>query len=276
MMKNDLTDSEEALIEDKKFLADLEKNCATKTKEWDEICKMRSMELQAIAETIKILNDDDALELFKKTLPSPSLLQLRSSVDSVRRKAIKELKAVQHLHRPGTDFIELALSGKKVDFTKVIKMIDDMVTLLGKEQQDDDHKKEYCTKELDTTEDKAKELTHAIDDLDKELADKEEMITTLKDELSALKDGITALDKSVAEATELRKKQNDEYTELMSSNTAAKELIEFAKNRLNKFYNPKLYKPPPKQELLPGEESTTSNMGAELAQTLAQTQSFKQ
>merc|ERR550537_1406173 len=29
-MKNDLTDTEEALIEDKKFLVDLEKNCATK------------------------------------------------------------------------------------------------------------------------------------------------------------------------------------------------------------------------------------------------------
>ena len=27
-------------------------------------------------------------------------------------------------------------------------------------------------------------------------------------------------------------------------NQAAKELLEFAKNRLNKFYNPKLYKPP--------------------------------
>merc|ERR1719311_549691 len=32
-MKNDLTDTEEALIEDKKFLADLEKNCATKEKQ---------------------------------------------------------------------------------------------------------------------------------------------------------------------------------------------------------------------------------------------------
>jgi len=29
----------------------------------------------------------------------------------------------------------------------------------------------------------------------------------------------------------------------------AKEILGFAKNRLNKFYNPKLYKPPPKEEL---------------------------
>merc|ERR1719355_305815 len=47
-MKNDLTDTEEALIEDKQFLADLEKNCATKEKEWAEIVKMRQAEMLAL------------------------------------------------------------------------------------------------------------------------------------------------------------------------------------------------------------------------------------
>merc|ERR1719335_999075 len=71
-MKNDLGDTAEALIEDKKFLADLEKNCAKKSAEWDEIVKTRNQELLALADTIKVLNDDDSLELFKKTLPSSS------------------------------------------------------------------------------------------------------------------------------------------------------------------------------------------------------------
>merc|ERR1719217_2029141 len=35
----------------------------------------------------------------------------------------------------------------------------------------------------------------------------------------------------------------------MANDSAAKELLDFAKNRLNKFYNPKLYKAPPKREL---------------------------
>ena len=43
----------------------------------------------------------------------------------------------------------------------------------------------------------------------------------------------------VAEATEQRKEENEEYTALMASDSAA---LEFAKNRLNKFYNPKLKK----------------------------------
>merc|ERR1719352_1062043 len=71
-MKNDLGDTEEALLEDQAFLKDLEKNCATKTAEWEEIQKTRSEELLALADTIKVLNDDDALELFKKALPAAS------------------------------------------------------------------------------------------------------------------------------------------------------------------------------------------------------------
>merc|ERR1719343_963229 len=71
----------------------------------------------------------------------------------------------------------------------------------------------------------------------------------LSEEIAALEAGIKALDKSVAEATEQRKEENEDYTEMMASDTAAKELLFLAKNRLNKFYNPKLYKPPPKVEL---------------------------
>merc|ERR1719401_1064254 len=74
-LKEDLDDTTKAMLEDKKFLANMDSACATKKAEWEERSKTRADELVALAETIKILNDDDALELFKKTLPSPALLQ---------------------------------------------------------------------------------------------------------------------------------------------------------------------------------------------------------
>merc|ERR1719243_282716 len=129
------------------------------------------------------------------------------------------------------DFIALALRGKKVGFEKVIKLMDEMVVTLKKEQVDDDNKKEYCTIELDLADDKKKGLERAIADNEKAIAEIEEGITTVTEEIKALEDGITALDKSVAEATEQRKEENSDYTELMAQNTAAKELILFAKNR---------------------------------------------
>jgi len=54
----------------------------------------------------------------------------------------------------------------------------------------------------------------------------------------------------------------------MASDGAAKEILGFAKNRLNKFYNPKLYKAPPKRELSE-EDRITLNMGGSLAPTEA-------
>merc|ERR1712217_382809 len=70
-----------------------------------------------------------------------------------------------------------------------------------------------------------------------------------------------ALDRSVAEATEQRKEEHAAHLELMSSDSAAKELLGFAKNRLNKFYAPKLYKPAPKAELSAEERIFVSEGG---------------
>merc|ERR1719253_1702640 len=91
-MKGDLSDTANGIIEDKKFLADLDKTCASKQKEWDIRCKTRTEELLALGDTIKILNDDDALELFKKTLPGASaLLQTKVSSEQTRRQALSLL-----------------------------------------------------------------------------------------------------------------------------------------------------------------------------------------
>merc|ERR1719395_456062 len=75
-LKEDLEDTIESLAEDKKFLADLEKNCESKKKEAEALKKTRQEELIAIADTIKILNDDDAQELFKKAIPSAAAASL--------------------------------------------------------------------------------------------------------------------------------------------------------------------------------------------------------
>jgi len=223
-----------------------------------------------LADTIRLLNDDDALELFKKTLPSASaFLQIDTTAADVKERALELIQVAQASRRTSSvnlDLIALALKGKKAGFEKIIKLIDDMVVTLKKEQDDDDSKKEYCLSEFDTNEDKKKETERAIADLGTKIAETEEAISTLADEIKALQEGIFDLDKQVIKATEQRKEENAEYTDLMASNTAATEIIGIAKNRLQKFYNPKLYKPPPKRELTE-EERITLNMGGTLAPT---------
>merc|ERR1719446_884223 len=135
-----------------------------------------------------------------------------------------------------------------------------MMGTLKQEQLDDDHKKEYCAAQFDTADDKKKELSKSVSDLGVSIDEAKENVATLASEIEALEDGIKALDKSVAEATDQRKEEHEDFTALMSSDAAAKELLRFAMNRLNKFYNPALYKPPPKRELSE-EDRITVNMG---------------
>jgi len=263
-LKEDLDDTTKSLDEDKKFLADLDKNCEKKKAEWEVVQKTRSDELVALAETIKILNDDDSLELFKKTLPSPSLLQTRASGREVRRQALHALMASKRQRKmladPRLDFLVLALHGKKVSFDKVLTMIDSMVELLGQEQASDDKKKAYCESELDKKEDEKKELELAVSDLGKAIEDAEGNIATLTEEVAALEKGIKDLDAQVAEATENRKEEHAQNQETLTNDGAAKEVLGLAMNRLRKFYAPALYKPPPKRELS-AEDRIVVNMG---------------
>jgi len=251
MMKNDLEDSEKSHGEDTKFLAELGTNCAKKEKEWQVVQDQRQEELVALSETIKILNDDDSLEVFKKTLPSAasSLLQMQVTAASVRAQALTVLNEAQSFRRhlparPEINLIVLALRGKKIGLDKVIAMVDKMVANLKKEQMDDDNKKAYCETQIELSEDKKEELQMSVSDSETALDELEGSIEKLTEEITDLKKGIVALDKSVAEATQQRKAENVEYKELKSSDTQAKEILLFAKNRLNKFYAPKLYKPP--------------------------------
>merc|ERR1719436_732615 len=242
-MKEDLDDTKKALAEDTKFLAELQKGCATKQGEWDERCKVRADELLALADTIKILNDDDALDLFKKTLPSASFLQMQTSSLQMKRRALAAIQVAQaRSKRPELDFIALALRERNQGpFDKVIGMIDEMVAILGEEQTADDDKKAYCEAELDKTEDEKKALERKVDDLGSALEDTKGMIATLTEEIA-------------------------EYKELMAADTAAEKLLAMAGNRLAKFYTPKLYVAPPKQELS-AEQRIAVNMGSEAAPT---------
>merc|ERR1719160_1353709 len=162
--KDALEDAQEEAADTTKFLATLEKDCATKEAEMAERVKMRNMEITAISEAIGILNDDDALDVFKKALPSSfvqtvGFLQKADERASRARKSQALLAAVAsktkdtHLNLilyTLTSKLKLKSSG---GFDEVIKMIDDMVVLLGKQQKEDEKQKTYCEDEFEKSAD---------------------------------------------------------------------------------------------------------------------------
>jgi len=257
--KDALEDATEEAAETTKFLSTLEKDCATKEKEMAERTKMRNMEITAISEAIGILNDDDALDVFKKALPS-SFVQTVGFLQKGDAKASRARKAQALLSQVAVNAKDTHLNlllytlGSKLKlksaggFDDVVKMIDDMVVLLGKQQKEDEKQKAYCEGEFEKAADEEAASKTKLAQTDAKLAELTDSIGTLMEEISALETSIAALDEEVAGATEQRKEEHAAYVAQMQMNEAAMGLVDKAKNRMQKFYNPTLYKAPPKTE----------------------------
>jgi chromosome segregation ATPase len=243
-LKNDLDETSATLEKDEDYSASLEKNCKAKAQEYEGVKKTRAEELLALADTIKMLNSDDALELFKKALPSPeSLLQMDATEKSARAEALAVVRnAARKFHHTKLDLLAMAISGKKEGFEYIVKLTKKMVASLKEEQAEDDNKLAYCEKEIVAKENAKKELSHELEGLDAHITADNNSVDTLKGDLKDLNANIKALDKSVAEATEQRKQEHSDYVSDVADDNASVQLIEMCINRMNKVYQPKQYK----------------------------------
>jgi len=271
--KNSAEDAEEEAADATEFLANLKKSCADKEAQWEERQKTRAEEISAIGQAIAILNEDDALDLFKKTMKTPEGVDPKTGMPTaapqvdtfgrpaflqVRRtkgSALVKARALLGEHKfnssaPLSLLSHMVMSqirqgekSGKVDFSKVVKMIDDMVTLLGTEQKDDAEHLEFCRGEFDSSEDKEKELNNAIKALSSSISEMQDEIKSLAGEIKASETKIAETDKAVAEASAQRKAEHAEFTATVQANQMAIELIGKAKNKLQLFYQPELATP---------------------------------
>jgi hypothetical protein len=260
-------DATRELGDAQRFAAELSVACKEKTDDWNERSKTRADELVAISEAMKILNGDDALEVFNASnLKKPAVNPVGFLQKSNRRashlnkartlisQAVKGMKAIKN---PALNLLAQAVVSKmrsqensgNVDFSTVLKMIDDMVDLLKKEQADDEKHRDWCNGEFDTSEGEHKDTTRNLNDLTATIEEAQNAIEELSAAIDSTNSKIADIDKSVAEASAQRQAEHAEYQDFKRMNEAAKQLLFQAKNRLNKFYNPNLYVKPKEREL---------------------------
>eukprot|EP00746_Dinoflagellata_sp_MGD_P160270 gnl/MRDRNA2_/MRDRNA2_86904_c0_seq1.p1 gnl/MRDRNA2_/MRDRNA2_86904_c0~~gnl/MRDRNA2_/MRDRNA2_86904_c0_seq1.p1 ORF type:complete len:699 (-),score=249.03 gnl/MRDRNA2_/MRDRNA2_86904_c0_seq1:205-2154(-) len=272
-----LEDAKAEKVETTKFMATLKEQCATKEKEWADRCKLRSEEVAAISQAIGILNDDDALDVFKAAIPAAFVQapehKNRFSFLQSRQVTIEQVKLAEK-SLAGRNLALFSLKTRlrraehqlqhrgAVDFGAITKMIDEMLAILTQESKDDIKQKDYCVDQLDQTEAEKASTQDKVDAIASAIEELTDSAAETADELKSLQDAVASLDKDVAEATEMRKKEHEEYSETLKLGEIAVELIGKAKNRLQKFYNPALYKAPPKKEMTMEEKIIASGSSA--------------
>merc|ERR1719482_1916649 len=140
--KQDLDDTRNSLSADQKFLMNLKETCQMTDQEWEERQKARQEEIQACSEALAILSSDDAHDTFTRTF---NFVQTEAEKESKQRdQAAKVLsKAAKQFANP--QLAALATKVRLDAFTKVKAAIDEMVTALLKEKEDEIKHKDFCT-----------------------------------------------------------------------------------------------------------------------------------
>jgi hypothetical protein len=276
MDKNSLEDAQDENADATKYLANLKEQCATKMKERDIRKKMRTDEIAAISEAIKILSDDDALDVFKKAVPSASLLaekkkpaadydafmQVSTSGTSGAKRFAKARSLISKMEKkhPSAQMklLLLAVESKEKEAAKaapsateknydgaakvVEGMIDNMVHVLHDEDVEDEHKKDWCANETETSTNLQTEKQNLVEKLKADMENMGDALDQTNADIKVLEETIAALDKSVHDATEQRKKEHGEFVNAFATMDTARRLIDKAATRLEKFYNPKSFK----------------------------------
>merc|ERR1719398_194726 len=225
--KMELIKAQNALATNTDRLVDLKKNCADKTAEYDAATKGRQLELEAIGAAIKILNDDAALDLFKKTLPSPSLLQSKDAKDadpaaSVWEAVSSPVSFVQRTVRPAS-FVQVAAKSKtaaKPDLQPVVQLVSKMHAQLGAQQDDDDSQRDFCKDSIASTEKTKEEKVGQVNLVSQFLKELSNEQAAIADQIKKLEEEMAAIDVAMKEASLQREKEKTVFTKQTAEQNA--------------------------------------------------------
>merc|ERR1712051_755223 len=188
---------------------------------------------EAVSKALAVLSGDDAHDLFTRTF-NPALLQVDRQ-DSRRLQASKLLSDVaKKLNNPRLS--TLAYRVKLDAFTRVKKMIDEMIAQLLKEKEDEIKHKDFCVDEFNSNQLQTEKKEREKKDLIAQIEDLEAAIDALAKAIATLKSEIAEKQVQLKRAGEDREMQNKEFQTTVADQRATQKLLKAALGVLQDFY----------------------------------------
>jgi septal ring factor EnvC (AmiA/AmiB activator) len=227
--------------ENEKLLKSTETECSEKKLSFAEKQKLRKEELEAIAKAIEILSSDDVSGNADKYLSlaqsqkSTSFVQGGSRNQGIRRQ-IHDFLAAEGARKHSKGLTLLAQQISADPFAKVKKLIDDMITRLLEEAEEDAKHEGFCDKEMGKSKITRNKLTEDIDGLEAAIEEGKATIQKLADDTATLTKEVEELVKSMAEATDLRTEEKATNKVTVKDAQAAQKAVAAATAVLKDFY----------------------------------------
>mmetsp|Transcript_78250 Transcript_78250/g.162498 ORF Transcript_78250/g.162498 Transcript_78250/m.162498 type:complete len:732 (+) Transcript_78250:148-2343(+) len=239
--KEDLEEEEKVLAENQEFLKNLESTCSTAESDFDKRKEARLEEMKAVAETIQILQEDEARDAMSSTYATEAsfFLQLSSASNKEQqqqRRAAALLRAAgQKAGNPA--LLALASTAELDAFTKVKEAIDGMVATLKQQMEDEVKKNDWCKDELHSTEMTTAKTEDLKAELEAKSASLEATIKTLSTEIKDSHAMIAQNQLDLQRATEDRKKENLDFQKTIADQTMTIAVLKKALDRLATYYD---------------------------------------
>jgi len=234
--KEDLEDTKKSLAADEEFLAMLKEKCSGTDAEWEERQKTRQLEMEACSKALAVLSSDDAHDLFTKTF-NPAFVQTSMTSERRSQAAAVLSRAADRMQSPR--LAAIAMRVRLDAFEKVKKAIDDMVSQLLKEKEDEIKHKDFCVEEFNTNQLQTEEKEREKSDLLAKIEDLEMTIKTLTADIDRLKTEIKESQVQMKRGGEDREKQNKEFQQTVADQRATQKLLNAALEILKGFYEKK-------------------------------------
>jgi len=246
--KADLTMTSTVKAEDEKKLGDTNAKCTFMSEEFEKNQVVRAGEVEAIEKAMEILRSESVTGNAGKHLPTmlqlkrigTALLQLRGGGDDAAAKDSR-----QHLvaflksraAKTGSRYLSLVAAHAESDpFSKVKKMIKDLIVKLMEQTNAEADHKAYCDTELatnkQTREIKQSEVDELTASIDKHTAESVE----LGEEIAQLSDALSDLARQQAEATKIRGEEKATNAQTVADAKEAQLALEKATQVLKEFY----------------------------------------
>jgi len=225
---------------DKAYLTDLTALCEQKASDFESRQQLRAEEIVALDKAISIISDSAVAGSAQKHLPTllqaNALAQLRSnSANANQARVVSYLE--KRAEALGSRVLSvLAVRVEADPFTKVKKMIKDLIVRLMEEANEEAEHKGWCDTELSTNEQTRKEKTAVVETLHAELDELTASIAKLAQDISDLTTAVAALDEAMAEATSLRAKEKATNKATIKDALEAQTAVAQALTVLKEFY----------------------------------------
>merc|ERR1719428_1590317 len=242
--KEDLEDTKKQMAADQEFLLQLKKDCKIADEEYAARQKVRGDEMIALGEALKILTDDDARDLFGRSMDFVQINLVSSSQARLKAQNQARTQAVNRIletakRTKNFQLATLAVSTQLDKFTKVKEAMDKFMEELKKQQKDEYEKNEFCKKEIDANEDSTKVKTNEKEDLEDKLEDLENEIKKFTVEIDDLKTEVAEMKVSMKRAGEDRKAENQDFQAAVADQRAVVNILNKVLARLKMFYEKK-------------------------------------